>query len=50
NKLSSVRCSRPDQYYIYYINNNSNIIIITVEYKPSHKLSIKNLQVDLRLI
>ncbi|PWY96800.1 hypothetical protein BO94DRAFT_552348 [Aspergillus sclerotioniger CBS 115572] len=47
DKSSSSGCFRPDQYCIYCIDNNNNIIIIIVEYKPPHKLSVKNLQAGL---
>ncbi|GJP88742.1 SNF2 N-terminal domain family protein [Aspergillus niger] len=48
DKPSSSRRSRPDQYCIHRIDGNYNTIIMTVEYKPPHKLSVENLRAGLR--
>ncbi|EHA26120.1 hypothetical protein ASPNIDRAFT_120396, partial [Aspergillus niger ATCC 1015] len=40
--------SRPDQYCIHRVDGDKNATIMTVEYKPPHKLSVENLQVGLR--
>ncbi|GLA09993.1 hypothetical protein AnigIFM60653_001132 [Aspergillus niger] len=40
--------SRPDQYCIHRVDGDKNAIIMTVEYKPPHKLSVENLRVGLR--
>ncbi|GAA93148.1 similar to An08g12110 [Aspergillus luchuensis IFO 4308] len=48
DKPSSSRRSRPDQYCIHRVDGNSSTIIMTVEYKPPHKLSVENLRAGLR--
>ncbi|BCR98163.1 uncharacterized protein AKAW2_31480S [Aspergillus luchuensis] len=40
--------SRPDQYCIHRVDGDKNTIIMTVEYKPPHKLSVENLRAGLR--
>ncbi|KAE8405941.1 hypothetical protein BDV37DRAFT_270399 [Aspergillus pseudonomiae] len=46
--LTIYRCSRPDQFYIRWIDSKRYTLLTTVEYKPSHKLSVKNLRAGLR--
>ncbi|TQB75017.1 hypothetical protein MPDQ_003813 [Monascus purpureus] len=48
DKPSSSRRSQPDQYCIHRVNGNNSTIIMTVEYRPPHKLSVENLQAGLR--
>ncbi|KAI2895994.1 hypothetical protein CBS63078_8333 [Aspergillus niger] len=50
DKPSSSRRSRPDQYCIHRVDGNGSTIIMTVEYKPPHKLSVENLRAGLRLM
>ncbi|KAL7649238.1 hypothetical protein ACMYSQ_012349 [Aspergillus niger] len=40
--------SRPDQYCIHRVDGDKNTTIMTVEYKPPHKLSVENLRAGLR--
>ncbi|OJZ80010.1 hypothetical protein ASPFODRAFT_76074 [Aspergillus luchuensis CBS 106.47] len=40
--------SRPDQYCIHRVDSDKNTTIMTVEYKPPHKLSMENLRVGLQ--
>jgi hypothetical protein len=42
--LSSSRRSRPDQFCIHRIGDNTTTLLTTVEYKPPHKLSVENLR------
>ncbi|PWY66093.1 hypothetical protein BO70DRAFT_366579 [Aspergillus heteromorphus CBS 117.55] len=47
-QLSTSRPSRPDLFCIRRVGDNSESILITVEYKPPHKLSVENLRSGLR--
>ncbi|GLA56090.1 hypothetical protein AnigIFM63604_004386 [Aspergillus niger] len=40
--------SRPDQYCIHRVDCDKNTTIMTVEYKPPHKLSVETLRAGLR--
>ncbi|GCB27605.1 hypothetical protein AAWM_10490 [Aspergillus awamori] len=40
--------SRPDQYCIHRVDGDQSTTIMTVEYKPPHKLSVENLRAGLR--
>lgn len=48
DQLSNTRRSRPDQFCIHRIDDNTTSLLTTVEYKPPHKLSVENLRVGLR--
>ncbi|ODH49401.1 hypothetical protein GX48_04486 [Paracoccidioides brasiliensis] len=45
---SSLQHPNPDSFCIHRINNSTNILLMTVEYKPPHKLLVENLRVGLR--
>uniref|UniRef100_A0A093URC1 Reticulocyte-binding protein 2 like a n=1 Tax=Talaromyces marneffei PM1 TaxID=1077442 RepID=A0A093URC1_TALMA len=45
---SSSRHPRADQFCIHRVDGTTNILLTTVEYKPPHKLSVKNLRKGLR--
>ncbi|CEL11916.1 hypothetical protein ASPCAL15010 [Aspergillus calidoustus] len=40
--------SRPDQFCIHRVDDNTTTLLTTIEYKPPHKLSVENLRVGLR--
>ncbi|KAJ5522982.1 hypothetical protein N7513_003275 [Penicillium frequentans] len=42
------RRPKPDQFCIHRVDGNSNSLLLTVEYKPPHKLSVENLRAGLR--
>ncbi|KAJ5641197.1 hypothetical protein N7490_005197 [Penicillium lividum] len=46
--LPRLRRPRPDQFCIHRVDCNTNSLLLTVEYKPPHKLSVENLQAGLR--
>ncbi|KKZ65579.1 hypothetical protein EMCG_08587, partial [[Emmonsia] crescens] len=46
----STKNFKSDLFCIHQINNFINTLIMTVEYKLSHKLSVENLQADLQLM
>ncbi|EDN04532.1 conserved hypothetical protein [Histoplasma mississippiense (nom. inval.)] len=45
---SSTKHPKPDSFCIHRINDSTNTLITTVEYKPPHKLSVENLRAGLR--
>ncbi|EDN11139.1 conserved hypothetical protein [Histoplasma mississippiense (nom. inval.)] len=45
---SSTKHPKPDSFCIHQINDSTNTLITTVEYKPPHKLSVENLRAGLR--
>jgi hypothetical protein len=45
---SGVQHPRPDQFCIHRVDDDTNTLLMTVEYKPPHKLTVKNLRVGLR--
>lgn len=42
------RRPRPDQFCIHRVDGSANTLLLTVEYKPPHKLSVENLRARLR--
>lgn len=48
NHLSSRLHPRPDQFCIHLVDDNTNTILTTVEYKPPHKLPVATLRMGLR--
>lgn len=48
--LSSLRRLRPDQFCIHRVGGSTNTLILTVKYKPPHKLPVENLRAGLRPI
>ncbi|KAJ5338325.1 hypothetical protein N7452_005053 [Penicillium brevicompactum] len=47
-ELSNTRRPRPDQFCVHRVDGNTNSLLLTVEYKPPHKLSAENLRAGLR--
>ncbi|KAF5856131.1 hypothetical protein ETB97_007835 [Aspergillus alliaceus] len=45
---STSRRSRPDQFCIRRVDGDTRTLLTTVEYKPPHKLSVRNLRAGLR--
>ncbi|KAJ6123323.1 hypothetical protein N7512_005788 [Penicillium capsulatum] len=45
---SNSRRPRPDQFCIHRVDGSTNTLLLTVEYKPPHKLSVENLRAGLR--
>ncbi|EDN08129.1 conserved hypothetical protein [Histoplasma mississippiense (nom. inval.)] len=45
---SSTKNPKSDSFCIHRINDSTNTLIMTVEYKPPHKLSVENLRAGLR--
>ncbi|EDN06078.1 conserved hypothetical protein [Histoplasma mississippiense (nom. inval.)] len=45
---SGTKHPKPDSFCIHRINDSTNTLITTVEYKPPHKLSVENLRAGLR--
>ena len=45
---SDVRRPRPDQFCLHRVDGNTNSLLLIVEYKPPHKLSVENLRAGLR--
>ncbi|OJJ47661.1 hypothetical protein ASPZODRAFT_1739647 [Penicilliopsis zonata CBS 506.65] len=45
---SSSKNPRPDQFCIHRVDDGTNTMLTTVEYKPPHKLSVENLRKGLR--
>ncbi|OJD12968.1 hypothetical protein AJ78_06516 [Emergomyces pasteurianus Ep9510] len=45
---SSTKNPQPDSFCVHRIDDSTNTLITTVEYKPPHKLSVENLRVGLR--
>jgi hypothetical protein len=43
-----LRRPRPDQFCIHRVDGNTNSLLLTVEYKPPHKLSVETLRAGLR--
>lgn len=48
NHRPNVRHPRPDQFCIHRVDGNTSTLLLTVEYKPPHKLSVENLRAGLR--
>ncbi|KAJ6101887.1 hypothetical protein N7486_004314 [Penicillium sp. IBT 16267x] len=43
-----LRRPRPDQFCIHRVDGSTNSLLLTVEYKPPHKLSVETLRAGLR--
>ncbi|KAI5284929.1 hypothetical protein KEM54_000952 [Ascosphaera aggregata] len=48
NQLSKSNSSRPDQFFIYRVDDGTSTILTTIEYKPPHKLPVKSLREGLK--
>ncbi|KAJ5768136.1 hypothetical protein N7533_000719 [Penicillium manginii] len=48
SQISSIQHPRPDQFCIHRVDGNTNTLLVSVEYKPPHKLSVATLRMGLR--
>jgi serine/threonine protein kinase len=48
NHPPNLRRPRPDQFCIHRVDGSTNSLLLTVEYKPPHKLSVETLRAGLR--
>ncbi|PWY92402.1 hypothetical protein BO70DRAFT_383962 [Aspergillus heteromorphus CBS 117.55] len=48
DKSTGSRRSRPDQFCVHRVDGENKALLMTVEYKSSHKLSVENLRAGLR--
>ncbi|KAI2786989.1 hypothetical protein POX_f07342 [Penicillium oxalicum] len=50
SQSSNVHHPRPDQFCIHRVDGNTTTLLISVEHKPPHKLSVATFRMGLRLM